>query len=49
MFDCVPKTPLLPVKKKETNLFYMILHNFINCQGFIDIKQTLHYMLLALE
>ena len=48
MVDCVAKTSLLPVKKKETNcndfrLFYMILYNLINCPVFIDIKQTLHY------
>ena len=39
MFDCVPKTSLLPVKKNEAN--YLISHNFINV--FIDIKLTLCY------
>ena len=48
MFYCVQETPLLPGKKKETNLydfisFYIILYNFINCPVFIDIKQALHY------
>ena len=42
MFYFVPKTSLLPVKKKT---FYIILHNvmyhFINCSVFIDIKQSL--------
>ena len=45
MFDCVPKTPLLPVKKK-TNLYdfmYFTQYNFINYPVFIDIKQTLRY------
>ena len=27
MFDCVPKMPLLPVKKR--NKSYMVLNNFI--------------------
>ena len=45
MFDCVPKTPIMPVKKKETNPigFYIILYNFINCPVFRDIKKTLYY------
>ena len=45
MFDCVPKTPLMPVKKKETNPigFYIILYNFISCPVFRDIKKTLYY------
>ena len=35
---------VLPVKKKEINLyyftyFYMILYDFINCSAFVDIKQ----------
>ena len=41
MFDCVPKTSLLSVKKNEAN--YLISHNFINCPVFIDIKLTLCY------
>ena len=54
MFDCVPKRPLLPVKKKETNylirftLFYIILYNFVNCPVLIDVKQTLRFK-IALE
>ena len=52
MFDCVPKTPLLPVKKREVNylftFFCIILYYFINFAGFIDIKQTLHYK-IAIE
>ena len=50
MFDCVPKTPLLPVKKKKKQIvlyyftyFYIILYDFINCLAFIDVKQTLYY------
>ena len=42
MFDCLPKMPLLPVKKKK-KLSYMILRNFTNCPVFINIKQTLDY------
>ena len=41
MFDCVSKTPLLPVMKKK--LCYMILHDFINCPVFTDVKQTFHH------
>ena len=38
---------LLPVKEKYIILydftkFYIILYNSINCEVFIDIKQTLH-------
>ena len=43
MFDYVPKTSLVPVKKKEINYltrFYVILYIFINFPVFIDIKQT---------
>ena len=46
MFNCAPKTPLLPVKKKKANYltwFYIISYNFLNYPVFIDIKQTLHY------
>ena len=44
---------VLPVKKKEINLyyftyFYMILYDFINCPAFVGIKQTLRYK-LAIE
>ena len=40
-------------KEKKINLyyftsFYMILHDFINCPTFVDIKQTLRHK-LALE
>ena len=42
MFDLIPKMLLFPVKKKDSK-WYIILHNFINCPVFIDIKQTLHY------
>ena len=38
MSDRVPKTPLLPVKKKKQ----IILYDFTYCPVFIDIKQTLH-------
>ena len=56
MFDCVPTLPLLPVKKKETSYlirfyFYfliLIIYNFINFPVFIDITQTLRYI-VALE
>ena len=47
MFDLIPKMLLFPVKKKDSKC-YIILHNFINCPVFIDIKQTLHYN-VALE
>ena len=46
MLDCVPKTPVLPVKKRETNYLIgvkIILFNFMICPVFIDTKQTLHY------
>ena len=41
---------VLPVKKKEINLyyftyFYMILYDFINCSAFVDIKQILPHKL----
>ena len=39
MFNCAPKMPLLPVKKK----WHDILYNSINCPFFIVIKQTLLY------
>ena len=42
MFDCVLKTLLLPVMKKETN-YVIWFYNFIDCPVFIDTKQTLHY------
>ena len=46
MLDCVA------CKKKQINLFYftyfcMILCDFINCQVFVDIKQTLRYKLVT--
>ena len=42
MLDCVA------CKEKRNKLcyftyFYIILHDFINCPAFADIKQTLHY------
>ena len=44
MLDCVPKMPLLPVKKKTFSyMYYIILFNFINCPVFIGITQILHY------
>ena len=49
MFDCDPKMSLLHVMKKETNYviwFYIILYNFINCPGFIDITHTLHHKIV---
>ena len=48
MFECVPETVLLPVKKKKQIIlyyftyFYIILYDFINTT-FIHIKQNLHY------
>ena len=42
MFDLFPKMLLLPVKKKDAK-YYIILHDFINCPAFTDIKQTLRY------
>ena len=42
MFDLVPKMLLLPVTKKDAK-YYIFFYNFINCPGFIDIKQTLRY------
>ena len=45
MFDCVSKTSLWPVNKKNKLsyliLHYMILYTLIDCPIFIDIKQTL--------
>ena len=33
-------------KKKQINLlFYILLHDFVNCPAFVDIKQTLRYKL----
>ena len=42
MSDLVPKMLLLPVTKK-VGKYYIIFYDFINCPGFIDIKQTLRY------
>ena len=44
---------VLPVKKKEINLYYftyiyLIPYDFINYPAFVDIKQTLRYE-LAIE
>ena len=49
MFDCVSKTPLLPVMKKGTNyvMIFIVLYNFISCPVLIGIKQTLHYKVAA--
>ena len=44
MFECVLKTPLLPVKKKANSLiYYIILFNFINCPVFKNSTKTLRH------
>ena len=43
MFDCVPKTPPWPLKKKEILYDFTYFYNFINWPVFYRHRQPLHY------